>query len=33
LQEAIRDFQKAMQAESETMQSLNELLKTLTDNK
>ena len=33
LQEAIRDFQKAMQTESETMQSLNELLKTLTDNK
>lgn len=33
LREAIRDFQKAMQAESETMQSLNELLKTLTDNK
>jgi type I restriction enzyme M protein len=33
LQEAIRDFQKAMQTESETMQSLNELLKTLTGNK
>ncbi|MBO7099554.1 MAG: N-6 DNA methylase [Bacteroidaceae bacterium] len=33
LQEAIRDFQKAMQTESETMQSLNELLKTLADNK
>ena len=33
LQEAIRDFQKAMQTESDTMQSLNELLKTLTDNK
>ena len=33
LQEAIRDFQKAIQTESETMQSLNELLKTLTDNK
>lgn len=33
LQEAIRDFQKAMQTESETMQSLNELLKTLTSNK
>ena len=33
LQEAIRDFQKAMQTESETMYSLNELLKTLTDNK
>ena len=33
LQEAIRDFQKAMQTESETMQSLNELLKTLTVNK
>ena len=33
LQEAIRDFQMAMQTESETMQSLNELLKTLTDNK
>jgi type I restriction enzyme M protein len=33
LQEAIRDFQKAMQKESETMQSLNELLKTLTGNK
>lgn len=32
LQEAIRDFQKAMQTESETMQSLNELLKTLTKN-
>ena len=28
-----RDFQKAMQTESETMQSLNELLKTLTSNK
>ena len=33
LQEAIRDFQKAMQTESETMQSLNELLKTLIGNK
>ena len=33
LQEAIRDFQKAMQTESETMYSLNELLKTLTDDK
>lgn len=33
LQEAILDFQKAMQTESETMQSLNELLKTLTSNK
>ena len=33
LQEAILDFQKAMQTESETMQSLNELLKTLTGNK
>lgn len=33
LQEAIRDFQKAMQTESDTIQSLNELLKTLTDNK
>ena len=32
LQEAIRDFQKAMLTESETMQSLNELLKTLTEN-
>ena len=32
LQEAIRDFQKAMQIESEAMQSLNELLKTLTSN-
>ena len=32
LQEAICDFQKAMQTESETMQSLNELLKTLTKN-
>ncbi len=32
LQEAIRDFQKAMQTESETMQSLNELLMTLTKN-
>ena len=30
LQEAILDFQKAMQTESETMQSLKELLKTLT---
>ena len=29
LREAIRDFQKAMQAESETMQSLNELLEAL----
>ncbi len=29
LQEAIRDFQNAMQAESETMQSLNDLLNTI----
>ena len=33
LQKAISDFQKAMQTESETMQSLNELLKKFEDNK